>query len=383
MIVNAELDSAPVIHQVTRAAYRAGARSVYVFWEDRHNELSRYEYAPDESFDAAPEWRSTVLLDHMRAGGAMLSMRTIDPDFFADVDQEKLTRMTAARTRASHALVEIHSKTLSNWLGTPLPGPAWAAKVMPDVPEAERVDRMWQLVFDLLRISADDPVSAWQSHIAELEERAAWMNERRFDALHFRSTGTDLRVGLADRHLWKTASMPAQNGTRPIVNFPTEEIFTAPHALRVDGTVAASMPLYRNGAIMEDIRMTFKDGRIVEATASRGQEALEGMLDTDEGARHLGEVALVPASSPIAQSGRLFYQTTFDENAASHIAFGNSVAVTIDRGAEMAADEFAAVGGNRSMTHVDFMIGSAEMDVDGIDAQGDTVPLMRSGEWVE
>jgi aminopeptidase len=248
----------------------------------------------------------------------------------------------------------------------------------PDVAMA----KLWEAIFQTSRINADDPVAAWKQHDAQLQKRAAYMNEKRYAALQYRGPGTDFRLGLADDHLWLGGGTTAGNGIYCIANMPTEEIFSTPHKDRADGVVTATKPLSHQGTMIEGIRVRFEQGRIVEALATRGQEVLQKLIDTDDGARRLGEVALVPASSPIAASGMLFYNTLFDENAASHIALGQAYSSCVRDGDKLTPEQLAAKGANDSLIHVDWMIGSDQLDIDGITASNVAEPLMRKGEWV-
>ena len=242
--------------------------------------------------------------------------------------------------------------------------------------------KLWDAIFSTTRVTGDDPVAAWKAHDAELQRRAAMMNEKRYYALHYLGPGTDFRLGLSDGHVWMGGGTTAGNGIYCIPNLPTEEIFTTPHKDRAEGTLRASKPLSYQGTMIEGIEVRFAEGRIVEAKATRGQEVLEKLISTDDGARRLGEVALVPQSSPIAASGLLYLNTLFDENAASHIALGQAYSSCIEGGEKMTAEELAARGANESMIHVDWMIGSAELDIDGITATGTAEPVMRRGEWI-
>ena len=259
--------------------------------------------------------------------------------------------------------------------------PAWAAAVFHgDAPETA-LARLWEAIFSTTRINTADPVAAWSAHDAGLQRRAAFMNEKRYASLRYKGPGTDFQLGLADDHLWLGGGTNAGNGIYCIPNMPTEEIFTTPHKDRAEGVVTATKPLSHQGSMIEGIQVRFAGGRIVEAKASRGQEILQRLIDTDDGARQLGEVALVPHSSPIAASGLTFFNTLFDENAASHIALGQAYSTCLRDGDKMTAEELAARGANQSLIHVDWMIGSAELDIDGITTSGAAEPLMRKGEW--
>jgi aminopeptidase len=244
------------------------------------------------------------------------------------------------------------------------------------------VAKLWDAIFAASRIDGDDPVAAWTAHNDALHARARGLNQRRFASLRFTGPGTDLTVGLGDEHEWHGGSSRAKNGIVCNPNIPTEEVFTTPHRLRVDGRVTSTKPLSYQGTLIERIAVTFAEGGIVEARAAKGEDVLNKVLDTDEGARRLGEVALVPYSSPISQSGLLFYNTLYDENAASHIALGQSYSQCFVNGGSLTPDELAARGANNSLIHIDWMIGSGEVDVDGLAADGGAVPLMRRGDWV-
>jgi aminopeptidase len=269
-----------------------------------------------------------------------------------------------------------------NWSIVSAATPAWARTVFPGEPDEVAVPRLWDAIFTASRIDQDDPVAAWGRHNAELRARTQLLNGKRFAALRFKGPGTDLEVGLADDHEWHGGSTTAGNGIVCNANIPTEEVFTTPHRLRVSGTVSSTKPLSYQGTVIDGISVRFEEGRIVDAASRTGQEVLTKVLDTDEGARRLGEVALVPDSSPISASGLLFYSTLFDENAASHIALGQAYSKCIRGGLAMGEDDLVARGCNRSLIHIDWMIGSSMVDVDGVTAEGSAEPVMRAGEWV-
>ena len=292
--------------------------------------------------------------------------------------------IAASQKGAQMALKPFMGKIMKdavNWCVVATATPAWAAKVFPDAPEGERVGRLWDAIFKAVRADREDAVATWQEHLAELEARRTYLNGRRYSALHYRAPGTDLLLGLADGHIWKGGATRNDAGTTFVANLPTEEVFTAPHRGRVEGTVSSSKPLSYGGQLIEDFSFTFRDGRVVEVRAAQGEDALKRLLETDEGAARLGEVALVPHSSPISQSGLLFYNTLFDENAASHLALGRAYRFCAEGGTTMSDDEAKAVGLNDSLTHVDFMIGSGEVEIAGVREDGREEPVMRAGEW--
>ena len=268
-----------------------------------------------------------------------------------------------------------------NWHICSYPNPAWARQVFPGVSEEEAVHKLAEAIFAASRINTLDPIAAWNEHNANLKKRSSWLNSERFAALHFSGPGTDLTVGLADGHEWHGGASTAKNGVTCNPNIPTEEVFTTPHALKVEGTVSSTKPLSHQGTLIDDIQVRFEAGRIVEAKASKGEAVLNKVLDTDEGARRLGEVALVPHSSPISASGVLFFNTLFDENASCHIALGQCYSKCFLNGASLTPDQIKAQGGNSSLIHIDWMIGSDKVDIDGLRADGSRLPVMRKGEW--
>jgi aminopeptidase len=278
--------------------------------------------------------------------------------------------------------MELITRHEINWTIVACATPEWAKLVFPGETENVAIGKLWDAIFIASRVAVDDPVQEWREHGARLKKRMDMLNTKRFSALHFKGPGTDLTVGLADDHLWAGGGTTAGNGVYCQPNIPTEECFTTPHKDRVNGTVRASKPLSHQGTLIENIAVRFENGKIVEATATAGEDVLNRLISTDDGARRLGEVALVPHSSPIAQSGVLFWNTLFDENAASHIALGQAYSTCIIDGEKMDTEQLAALGANTSLIHVDWMIGSGEMDVDGVTADGTAEPLMRKGEWV-
>ena len=315
------------------------------------------------------------------ANTARLAVVGDDPMLLAEEDPEKVGRANKANSIAYGPARERITRFDINWNLVAWPGSAWARRVFPDLPEVEAVARLAAAVFAASRVDGDDPVGAWRTHNAALRARSDWMNGHAFHSLHFRGPGTDLTVGLADGHEWMGGASVARNGIICNPNIPSEEVFTTPHAARTEGEVASTKPLSHMGSLIEDIRVRFEGGRIVEAHAGRGEAVLKKLLDTDEGAARLGEVALVPHGSPISQSGVLFLNTLFDENAACHLALGMALRFTLEGGKGLDAAAFEAVGGNASSIHADLMVGSAELDIDGIRPDGAVEPLMRAGEW--
>ena len=382
LVMSASTEALPLVRRITEHAYKAGAVLVTTLLSDEESSLLRYQYAPDASFDRVANWMVDGITEAYRSGAARLAIAGGNPALLAKQDPAKVGRANVASSKASKPAMELITRHEINWTIVANATPAWARAVFPDLPEDVAVARLWDAIFAASRADQPDPVAAWKAHGETLKNRVDFLNAKRFAALHFRGPGTDLRVGLADDHLWAGGGTRAGNGVYCQPNIPTEEVFTTPHKDRVEGTVRSSKPLSHQGTLMEEISVRFEAGRIVEASAKTGQQVLERMIDTDDGARRLGEVALVPHSSPIAQSGVLFWNTLFDENAASHIALGQAYSTCLIGGEKMDEDALATRGANASLIHVDWMIGSGEMNVDGIAANGVAEPLMRNGEWV-
>jgi aminopeptidase len=382
LLMTASLDALPLARRITEQAYRAGASLVTTLYTDDEAALMRYRFAPDSSFDHAAKWLYDGMGAAFKSGAARLAITGGNPSLLSKEDPDKVGRANRAVSQAYRPALELITRHEINWTIVASATPAWAASMFPeDAPDAA-LAKLWEAIFYTTRINGDDPVAAWKTHDATLQKRSAMLNEKRYSALKYTGPGTDFLLGLADDHLWLGGGTHAGNGLYCIPNMPTEEVFTTPHKDRADGTVTATKPLSHQGTMIEGIQVRFEKGRIVEARATRGQEVLQKLIDTDDGARRLGEVALVPHSSPIAASGMLFLNTLFDENAASHIALGQAYTSCLRDGDKLTPEQLAAKGANDSLIHVDWMIGSGKLDIDGITATGTAEPLMRQGEWV-
>ena len=382
LIMTAPIEALPLARKITEHAYKAGALLVTTFYSDDPSVLARFQNAQDASFDYAPTWLQDGIATGFRSGAARLAIAGANPALLARQDPAKVARANVAASKAGKPAMELITRHEINWTIVASATPEWAKRVFPGEPENVAIAKLWEAIFIASRIAVDDPVQEWREHGARLKKRMEMLNAKRFYALHFKGPGTDLTVGLADDHLWAGGGTTAGNGVYCQPNIPTEECFTTPHKDRVNGTVRASKPLSHQGTLIENIAVRFENGKIVEAKATAGEDVLNRLISTDDGARRLGEVALVPHSSPIAQSGILFWSTLFDENAASHIALGQAYSTCIIGGEKMDAEQLATLGANASLIHVDWMIGSGEMDVDGIAADGTAEPLMRKGEWI-
>ena len=382
VVLTAPLDSVPLVRRITEHAYKAGASLVTTLLGDEVATLARFQHGHEDAFDYAPAWLYEGMAAAFRNGAARMAIAGDNPALLAGQDPDRVARANRARSVAYQPALELVTNFAINWSIVSYATPSWARAVFPNESEDEAVARLWDAIFAASRVDAPDPVEAWATHNAALHARTSFLNGKRYEALRFRGPGTDLRVGLSDGHLWLGGAEPAKNGIVCNPNIPSEEVFTTPHCVRVDGHVRSTKPLSYQGTLIRDIAVRFEAGRIVDATASTGANVLERVLGTDEGARRLGEVALVPHSSPISRSGLLFFNTLYDENAASHIALGQAYRTCLEGGTSASNEELRERGANSSLIHIDWMIGSGEVDVDGVLPGGGEEAVMRAGEWV-
>jgi aminopeptidase len=381
LLLTAPSVALPLVRRIAEHAYKAGAGLVTPFLSDEEITLARYRFAPDDSFDRAAGWLYEGMSKAFAANTARLAIVGDNPMLLAGEDPAKVSRASKANSMAYQPALEKIVGFDINWNIISYPSPAWARQMFPGDEEDVAVAKLADAIFAASRVDNDDAVASWKKHNAVLRERTEWLNGQRFSALQYSGPGTDLTIGLADGHEWQGGASTAKNGIICNPNIPTEEVFTTPHARRVNGDVVSSKPLSYQGSLIDNISVRFEDGRIVDAKASRGAEVLNKVLDTDEGARRLGEVALVPHSSPISKSGLLFFNTLFDENAACHIALGQCYSKCFVDGGNLTPQQIAAQGGNKSLIHIDWMIGSDQTDIDGVHADGRVVPVFRKGEW--
>ena len=381
LIITGPVEALPLIRRISAEAYINGAGVVSTILSDDELQLTRYEHATDESLDRAPEWLFKAMGEAYNDNTARLAISAANPLLLAEQDPARVARAGKSMSMAAKPAMEPITNFITNWNIVSYPGLAWAKQVFPEKNDEEAVASLAEAIFSISRVDNDDPIAAWKEHQETLSIRQNWMNEQNFHSLHYTAPGTDLVLGLADGHAWKGGASTSRNGITCTPNIPSEEVFTTPHAQKVEGYVCSTKPLSHQGTLIDDIRVRFEGGRIVEAKASKGEQVLLKVLDSDEGARRLGEVALVPHSSPISQSGLLFYNTLFDENAACHIALGQCYTKCFKQEGNFTADQVRGFGGNTSVIHIDWMIGSNEIDIDGIDSDGNSVPVFRKGEW--
>ena len=370
-----------LVHEVTKAAYAAGARYVQPIWGDEEMMRIRLQNAPADSFNEYPKFHVDAVLDMIKNGDALLSIYANDPDAYKGLDPERVGALQKTQLENTAPISVNISRNAVNWCVVAAAAPAWAAKIFPDLKPEEAEEKLWEAIFQTTRADQPDPIAAWMDHIQNLSKRGRYMQAKKYSALHYKAPGTDLTIGLPQGHRWISARMPAENGVDFTANMPTEEVFSLPDRQRADGIVAATFPLSYGGSLIEDFSVTFENGRIVKVHAKNNEILLQKLVNTDEGSTRLGEVALVPASSPISKRGHLFYNTLFDENASCHLAIGRAYRFTLTGGEELTDEEFISAGGNISLNRVDFMIGSPQMDIDGIKEDGTREPVMRSGEW--
>ena len=382
VVLQISVDQAPLARLITEEAYRLGAAEVIVQWSDETIQREFLAHAATDRIENVPQYKIDQTDDWIAKGASRISVVSSNPDALAGVDAQRVAAFQAANGKA---LVNLRKATQANkvsWTVVAAASEGWAAKVFPELATSEeQVDALWNEIFKTTRIYEENPVIAWNIHDKKLQEKAAELNEQQFTALHYTAPGTDLTIGLPKNHLWEGAGSYNARGEEFMANMPTEEVFTAPDSRRVDGYVSSTKPLSYAGTIISGMKFTFKDGKVVDFSAEQGEEALKNLLAIDEGAKHLGEVALVPDPSPISQSGLIFYNTLFDENASNHLAFGSAYAFNLQGGTEMSEEELAEAGLNRSQTHVDFMVGSDKMNIDGIKEDWTIVPVFRNGDW--
>jgi len=381
LILTAPVEALPLVKRIAVHAYKAGAGLVTPLFSDGELTLARYKYANNASFDKAPDWLYNGIGKAFDNNAARMAIVGDDPMLLANQDSDKIGRANKANSIAYKPARERITRFNVNWNIIAWPGAAWAKRMFPELSGIEAQSKLADAIFDASRVNTTDPVEEWKKHNEVLRKKCKWLNELDFASLHFNGPGTDLVVGLADGHEWMGGASIAQNGITCNPNIPSEEVFTTPHALNVNGSVCSTKPLSHQGALIDEIQVRFENGKITNAKASKGEEVLLKILDSDEGARRLGEVALVPNSSPISQSGLLFYNTLFDENAACHIALGQCYSKCFKGEENLSEKEILKRGGNSSMIHIDWMIGSRHIDIDGINSDGSRVAVFRKGEW--
>lgn len=383
LVISCPIECADFARTVARIAYTEGAREVIMNWRDELSSKIKFQLAPEAVFEEYPDWQRDFYLSNVRRGAAFLSISASDPELMKDVDPE---RMSKSHKVASAAIKEYRERLMSNknvWCIASIPTVSWAKKVFPRLSEEAAVEELWNSIFKTVRVDMEDPVASWEDHKNRLKKSMDFLNSNRFKYLQYKnSLGTDLTIELPEDHLWLGGSDYTPEGVEFIANMPTEEVFTLPKKIGVNGVVVSSKPLNYNGNLIEEFSLTFKQGRIVEFKAKEGYETLKSIIETDEGSYYLGEVALVPHDSPISNLNILFYNTLFDENASCHLAIGKAYPVCIKNGENLSSEELATLGVNDSFVHEDFMVGTADLQVIGIKADGNEIPIFENGNFV-
>ncbi|MGG4217948.1 aminopeptidase [Paenibacillus jamilae] len=381
LLVTAPLETVEFTRLIVSKAYEAGAKFVQVEFEDDSITRSRFEHGDEASFDYYPAWKAEMMEKFAEEGGATLTIKVPNPDLYQGIDPQKVSRATKAAATAREGYAHYTRNAKISWCLIKAPTKAWADKVFADIAEEDRIRVMWDTIFQMNRVDGSDPIQNWQGHLNNLEQLQNKLNHKNYKSLHYRAPGTDLKIELAERHIWRGGGGENAQGIYTVANMPTEEVFTMPKRTGVNGHITSTMPLNLNGQLVDRITFTFKDGKVTEYTAESGEQHLTHLLATDEGACYLGEVALVPHDSPISNLNRIFYNTGIDENASCHLALGSAYPFNIENGTQMTREELLQNGANVSLTHVDFMIGSAELDIDGELQDGSKEAVFRKGNW--
>lgn len=381
LLINTTTDTIEFTRLVVKEAYAAGAGRVTVNFSDGEIDRAFFDNAPEDEFSKYPRWISEQRDELIERKGALLWIDAADPDLLSGVPVSKLS---AQQKAAGKALANYRNAVMNDkvaWAIIAVPSKQWAAKVFPNVEADKQVEALWEAIFKTVRIGEGNAVENWQGHLENLDTRAAILNAKRFAKLHYTAPGTDLTIELPDKHIWQTGASKTPENTSFVANMPTEEVYTMPSKYGVNGTVSNTKPLVFQGNIIDDFKLTFEDGKIVKAEAGVGNDLLQELIKADEGSKYLGEVALVPHESPISASNILYYNTLFDENASNHLAIGEAYPTCYEGGSALSHEQLEEHGINTSITHEDFMIGSADMNIDGVLADGTVEPIFRNGSW--
>lgn len=383
LVINSPVETLEFTRELVKKAYEVGASEVVVHWVDEVANKYKYLYGEDEIFDIFPDWQKESMEYYRKKGAAFLSVYASDPDILKDVDKNRVARYQRVK---SLALKEYYDSMMGNsnpWSVVSVPVKAWATKVFPDLKEEYAISEMWKLILKIVRADKDDPILEWGKHLVNLKTRTEYLNSKKFVKLVYKnSLGTNLEIGLPEGHKWISGGEKSKSGIEFIANIPTEEIFTMPHRDRVNGVVVSSKPFIYGGNVINHFTLKFVDGKVVEYSAKVGEESLGKLLDMDENSRYLGEVALVEHSSPISQSGKTFYNNLYDENASCHLALGGAYPVCLEGSEELGEEELKTRGMNNSIIHEDFMIGTEDMEIVGIDRDGNEITIMKDGNFV-
>ena len=382
LILTAPVSSVDFVRIITKKAYLSGVKEIYYRWYDDELSLIRYTNASDSIFDSFPDWMSSGYTKVVEDGAAILSIFVSDPELLKDVDPDKIKRDSLTKSKAFKKYKDHIINGGNNWCVISVPSIPWAKSIFKDGSSEEKMEKLWDTIFEINRINFADPINAWDEHFKKLEKFKIYLNEKQFTKLHYKGSGTDLTVELPAGHIWQGGNEKTNSGLVFAANVPTEEVFSLPHKYGVNGVSSSTMPLEYNGNIIDNFKFYFEKGKIVNFEAEKGYDILKNLLDSDENSRYLGEVALVPVSSPIYKTGLIFYNTLYDENASCHFALGSAYPNCIEGGETMTPEERDKNGVNESIIHVDFMVGNENLNIDGETEAGELIPVFRNGEWV-
>lgn len=381
LIISAPISSVDFIRLITKEAYLLGAKEIYYRWYDDELSLLRYTHAPDSVFDIFPKWMSEGYTQVVKNNAAVLSIFVSDPELLKDIDPDKIKRDTITRSNAFKEYKNYIMNGSNNWCIVSVPSIPWAKSIYKDGDTDEMVSKLWDTIFEINRINEDNPIEAWKKHFNKLEKFKSYLNEKKFVELYYKGDNTDFTVELPKGHIWQGGNEKTTSGIEFAANIPTEEVFSMPYKYGANGVLSSSMPLEYNGNIIDNFKLYFEKGKVIKFEAEKGYETLKNLLDSDEGAKYLGEVAIVPVSSPIYKTGLIFYNTLYDENASCHFALGSAYPSCIINGENMNSEEKNKAGINDSIIHVDFMIGNEKLSIDGKTESGEIISIFKNGEW--
>lgn len=381
LVINSPIECAEFTRIVAKEAYKAGAKEVHVEWSDEEITLIKFMNAPEESFKEFPKWKAEGYEDLAKNGAAFLSISASNPELLKDVDPKRIAESNKTRSIALKKYREYIMNSTVAWSIVSIPTKAWSKKVFPNLSEESAIEKLWESIFKIVRVDKDSPIDAWNDHLDNLQKKVEFLNEKKFKKLHYISKDTDLTIELPEKHIWAGGGEYNSKQTYFVANMPTEEVFTLPLKTGVNGKVKSTKPLNYSGNLIDNFTLVFKNGKIVDFSAEKGYETLKKLIETDEGSHYLGEVALVPYDSPISNSNIIFYNTLFDENASCHFALGEAYPICLEGGSNMNEEELEKSGANISLTHVDFMVGSSDLDITGETRDGEVVHIFKNGNW--
>lgn len=382
LVINSPIECDYFARMIAEEAYIAGAKEVIIKYKDEKFQKMKYQYTETEVLCDIPEYQVESYMYYAKKGAAFISIHSEDPELLKDIDNEKISKVSKA---SSIAMEEYYDMSMSNkirWCVVSAPSKAWANKVYPNLSENEAVEKLWEAILKTVRAFDEDIIESWNKHTKEVKKHSEFLNKHQFKYFYYKnSLGTDLKVGMPENYIFSGAKETASDKIDFIPNIPTEEIFSMPHRLKVNGKLYSALPLNHNGNVIKDFYFEFKDGKVVNYDAKEGKEVLKSILETDEGSSYLGEIALVPYNSPISNLKILFYNTLFDENASCHFALGRAYPSCIENGDKYTKEEFIKSGGNFSLEHVDFMVGTKDLEITAEDKNGNKIQIFKNGNF--